>query len=36
MKSIPHGSRDAALSAARALLPADISIEDGDVWDATS
>ncbi|MBS5160030.1 MAG: hypothetical protein KHZ21_14170 [Klebsiella variicola] len=29
-----HDDRDAALAAARALLPADVSIEDGDVWDS--
>lgn len=28
-----HDGRDAALAAARALLPADVSIEDGDQWD---
>ncbi|ELP4839922.1 hypothetical protein VM247_004558 [Salmonella enterica] len=28
-----HDDRDAALAAARALLPADVSIEDGDQWD---
>ncbi|EEW0654356.1 hypothetical protein EEQ64_22385 [Escherichia coli] len=30
-----HDNRDAALAAARALLPADVSIEDADLWDAT-
>ncbi|RRD26858.1 hypothetical protein [Klebsiella pneumoniae] len=28
-----HDNRDAALAAAKALLPADVSIEDGDQWD---
>lgn len=30
-----HGSRDVALSAARGLLPLNVSIEDADLWDSS-